>query len=82
MAGLGSFGAPEGPSSGSFIFAALFAGLAYWQWQRSKIREYLLFLMTSSSETQAFVTRNQEEVFDLRSRIEGAMLHHSRGALR
>jgi hypothetical protein len=82
MGGLGSFASPQGASIGSFVLAALFVALAYWQWQRSKICEYLLFLMTSSSETQAFVTRDQDEVIDLRGKIEGAMLHHSQGSIR
>lgn len=78
LAALGSIGSPEGGSLGTFIVALVFVGLAYWQWQRSKKREYLLFLMTSSSETQAFVTGDQNEVLDLRARIEAAMLQHSR----
>jgi uncharacterized membrane protein YebE (DUF533 family) len=78
---LGWFGAmagPDGVTLSPLIVAAIFAGLAYWQWQRSKIREYHLFLMTSSSETQAFVTRDSDEVMSLRDQIEAAMLHHSR----
>jgi hypothetical protein len=43
-------------------------------WQKSQIREYQLFLMTSSSEAQAFVTRNREEVLSLRHSIERAMV--------
>ena len=52
--------------------------LAIWLWTRTRIREYLLFLMTSSSETQAFMTRDEEEVDSLREQIEAAMLNHSR----
>ena len=82
MAGWNSLGAPDGPSGSSFVLAIFFAGLAYWLWQRANIREYLLFLMTSSSETQAFVTRSEDEVASLRERIEAAMSNHSQGGLR
>lgn len=81
MVALGSLASPEGFSIGAVMFGGLFVALAYWQWQRAKIREYLLFLMTSSSETQAFVTRDWSEVEELRDRIEAAMIHHSRGGL-
>ncbi|MEH3103460.1 MAG: DUF6232 family protein [Sphingomonas phyllosphaerae] len=60
------------------ILAVAFGIGAYRLWQKSKIREFLLFLMTSSSETQAFVTRSEGEVAALRDEIEAAMLHHSR----
>ena len=69
-------------SAGPFITAGLFGGVAYWQWQRAKIKEYLLFLMTSSSETQAFVTRDFDEVQSLRAKIEKAMTRHSQGGIR
>ena len=65
-------------TSTPLVVAAIFAGLAYWQWQKSKIREYQLFLMTSSSETQAFITRDVDEVIGLREQVESAMLRHSR----
>lgn len=68
----------QGTSGGPLLFAAIFGALAYWQFQRSKVREYQLFLMTSSSEAQAFVSRDRDEVFSLREQIEGAMLRHSR----
>ena len=55
------------------VVGLAFAGLAYWSWQRSKVTEYQLFLMTSSSEAQAFVTRNGAEVFALRDQIEAAI---------
>lgn len=57
----------------TLLFAGLFGYLAYKAWLRSKIVEYQLFLMTSSSEAQAFVTRKAEEVQQLRNRIESAM---------
>jgi len=60
------------------VAAAIFAGLAYWQWQKAHVREYQLFLMTSSSETQAFTTQSRDEVLSLREQVETAMLRHSR----
>lgn len=75
-------GNPNADPSTTYVIAAIFAGLAVWQGVRSRIREYHLFLMTSSSETQAFVTRDEEEVVSLRDAIEEAMIKHSRAALR
>jgi hypothetical protein len=69
-------------ASVSKIIALLPLGAAYWFWRRAQIKEFLLFLMTSSSETQAFLTRDAEEVEKLRHRIETAMIRHSQGALR
>lgn len=60
------------------IIAVFFGALAFREWQKSKIREYQLFLMTSSSETQAFITRDIDEVIGLRDQVESAMLRHSR----
>lgn len=73
LAFFGSLSAPEGPSVGGLILAAIFAFLAYRAWLSSKIREYRLFLMTSSSEAQAYVTRDRDEVIRLREKIEKAM---------
>jgi hypothetical protein len=81
LGALGSFAAPDGPSGGMFVFAAIFAGLAWWLWQQAKIREYKLFLMTSSSETQAFITRDQDEVISLRDSVEAAMVRQSRSSV-
>lgn len=78
LAFLGGFADPEGPSWGGLVFAALFSAFAWALWQKAKIREYHLFLMTSSSEAQAFVTRDEGEVYGLRQQIETAMLRHSR----
>jgi len=55
------------------LLAGLFGFFAYKAWQKTQIVEYQLFLMTSSSEAQAFVTRDGREVQALRDRIEGAM---------
>lgn len=74
-------GKPNVNPTSTYVIAAIFAGLAIWQGMRSRIREYHLFLMTSSSETQAFVTHDEEEVVSLRDAIEEAMIKHSRAAL-
>lgn len=59
------------------VVAVIFLGLAYWRWTLTKVRNYYLFLMTSSSETQAYVTRDEEQVTSLRDQIENAMTLHS-----
>ena len=67
---------PSAPTPSPLVMlglAALFGWLAYWAWLKSKIVEYKLFLMTSSSEAQAFVSFDGLEVQSLRDRIEGAM---------
>ena len=73
LAALGSMSVPDGSPGVSLVLAALCGFWAYWAWQRSKIVEYQLFLMTSSSEAQAFVTRDRDEVVALRQHIEKAM---------
>ena len=69
-------------ATSTIVLGLALCGIAYWQWQRTKIREYRLFLMTSSSETQAFVTRDEVEVASLRTQIEAAMTRHSQGGIR
>lgn len=78
LQGFASFSEPGGAVF-LLITAAVIGGIGYWQWKRSQIIVYKLFLITSASETQAFVTRDAGEVADLRQRIENAMMHHSRG---
>jgi hypothetical protein len=73
LAAMGSMSAPDGNPAIYLVLAALCGFWAYRAWLRSKIVEYQLFLMTSSSEAQAFVTRDRDEVFTLRQRIEEAM---------
>jgi hypothetical protein len=64
-----------GEGAGTAIVAAIiFGGLAYWAWKQSKIVEYQLFLMTSSSSTQAYTSRDGDEVMNLRDSIESAMV--------
>lgn len=70
---IGSMSSPQGLSVGSLMLAAIFGFLAYRAWLKSKIKEYQLFLMTSSSEAQAYVTSDLAEVSRLRERIEKAM---------
>jgi hypothetical protein len=61
-------------SGGQWIILGLMLGaVAYWAWRRSQIIEYQLFLMTSSSEAQAIVSRDGEMIDRLRDRIETAM---------
>jgi hypothetical protein len=73
LAGLGQLGEASGGAVITLGLAGLFGFLAYRAWGKSQIVEYQLFLMTSSSEAQAFVSRNGDEVQSLRERIEGAM---------
>ena len=68
----------DGSAITTGFFAVLCFVLAYFLWQKTKIREYRLFLMTSSSEMQAFMTRDEDYVDSLRKRIEQAMIRHSR----
>ena len=75
-------GRPDSTAGASFIIALAFAGLSAWLFRRSTIREYQLFLMTSSSEAQAFISRDEDEVVTLRDQIETAMANHSRAAFR
>lgn len=57
----------------SLLLAILCGGAAYWSWRRSKIVEYQLFLMTSSSEAEAISSRDGQMIDRLRERIEKAM---------
>lgn len=61
----------------SLILAMALAWACHWAWQRSKIREYQLFLMTSSSSTQAYISNDQNEIMELRDTIEAAMVGKS-----
>lgn len=78
LAFLGSISAPGGPFPIMLGIAAVLGWLAWRGFKKAKIREHLLFLMTSSSETQAYIARDQVEVDSLREQIERAMLGHSR----
>lgn len=69
----------EGFEIGLLVVAIIFGVLAWQSYKKAGEREYQLFLMTSSSEAQAFVTKSRDEVYDLRDQIEAAMLRHSRG---
>ena len=66
-------------SVGTFVVAVLFAYLTMWAWRRSKIVDYHLYLMTSSSSTQAYTTRDPAEIMDLRNAIESAMVRQGSG---
>jgi hypothetical protein len=58
----------------AIVGAIIFTVIAYWSWTRSQVREYQLFLMTSSSSTQAYISNDQFEVMNLRDSIESAMV--------
>lgn len=73
LSGLGQLADAAGGAILTLAFAVLFGFLAWKAWQKSHVVEYQLFLMTSSSEAQAFVSRDGDEVQALRDRIEGAM---------
>jgi MYXO-CTERM domain-containing protein len=66
-------GGGAGGSGGVIGLGLLFGALALWFWRRSKIVEYQLFLMTSSSEAQAISSRDPAMIDTLRDRIESAM---------
>jgi hypothetical protein len=55
------------------LLGLLFFVLAFWLWRRSRIVDYQLFLMTSSSEAQALTSRDPAVIQSLRERIEQAM---------
>jgi hypothetical protein len=76
--GLGQLTSADGEPSTSIIIGVIFGGLAWLFAKRHQIVDYQLFLMTSSSEAQAFQSRNEQEVTQLRSAIEGAMAASSR----
>jgi hypothetical protein len=65
-------------SPGAWIATGVF-GLATWYMFKNPPKDtYKMFLTTSSSETQAFVTTDLEEVQKLRSAIERAMVERNR----
>ena len=74
LAFLGSLSGPQ-PSSGPgwLLIGAVCGFLAYVAWKKSKIVEYQLFLMTSSSEAQALASRDADLILRLRNRIESAI---------
>ena len=75
MGALGTVSDPNarGGAVVSLLIGAFFGWLTYRSWMKSQIVEYQLFLMTSSSEAQAFTSRDADEVFGLREQIEAAM---------
>lgn len=76
MSGLANLTSPEGPSGAvtSIIIAAVLGFITYRLWVKSKIVEYQLFLMTSSSEAQAITSQDGEMIDELRRKIETAMV--------
>ena len=72
--GRGQMNTHNGSPAGMIVVGVMFLGLTVWLWKRSTIVEYQLFLMTSSSEAQAYTSRDQDEVLSLRDSIEAAMV--------
>ena len=61
-------------TGGSFVVALAFAGITYWGWLRSQTVVYDLYLKTSSSDVQAYESRDGNEVTKLRVAVEQAMI--------
>lgn len=67
----------DGDSPKIPIFICIFFAIAaYRLWIMSKIVEFQLFLMTSSTSLQAYSSFDRAEISDLRNRIESAMAGH------
>lgn len=61
-------------TSGSIIFLLASLGLCIWGWVRSQVVVYDLYLKTSSSDVQAYESRDGDEVVKLRIAVEQAMI--------
>jgi hypothetical protein len=55
------------------IMTLIFSGAAYWSWSQYKKVQYRLYVTTSSREAQAYVSRDEDEVLNLRDQIEACM---------
>ena len=64
---------PSGVGFFALALCAFLCFLAYRAWQRSKIVEYTLVLVTSSHSVQAIKNCNSALIQDIRDRIERAM---------
>ena len=73
LMGLGSLPNVDGSTIVCLLLAALCGWLAWRAKIKSRIVDYQLFLMTSSSEAQALSSRDGEAIHRLRHRIESAM---------
>lgn len=71
-AGLGGGGA------GSVVVGVIFAGIAVMLYRNAQVKTYKLYLVTSSSEAQAFETRDEDEIGSLRASIEQAIAAYRR----
>jgi len=69
---LGSLGSPDA-GAGGFIFGFILLGLGVFALKRAHAL-YRLFLMTSSNEVQAYESKDQVEIMELRSAVEAAMM--------
>ena len=79
LAALGSVASNFGGAIGYVLVAALFGYITYTLFLKSKRITYQLFLITAASEQQAYESLDRDDVYGLRSQVEAAMLHHSRG---
>jgi hypothetical protein len=73
IAGVANIGTNFATALLSFIFGGIFLVIAWLLFQRSQTVLYNLYLMTSSSEVQAYKSFDGEEVEGLRDQIEAAM---------
>lgn len=65
--------APGNQAVGGFVTAAMFMGAGALLWMNAKPL-YQLFLMTSSSEVQAYESKDQSEIMELRHAVESKMV--------
>lgn len=62
-------------ATGSFVAAAVLGLLGFFMWEkRHDVTTHRLFLVTSSAEAQAFVTHDWNDITELRTAIEDAMV--------
>ncbi|WP_420822460.1 DUF6232 family protein [Sphingomonas crocodyli] len=57
----------------ALIMVLVFSLVAWIWWQRAKIVEYSLYLITGSSETRACGSREHHDIVQMREQIEQAM---------
>lgn len=79
FSGLGALIAAPKDAFTYLVIAAVFCFITYTLAKKGRKITYHLFLITSASEQQAYVTSSRDDVFNLRDQVEAAMLHHSRG---
>lgn len=55
------------------IMTPIFSGAAYWSWSQYRKVQYSLYVTISSREAQAYVSRDEDEVLNLRHQVEAFM---------